>query len=151
MRIGELEIRSGASRHTLRYYERIGLLQARRRANHYREYDEQAVAEMARKFGSRSKRIKRSASASMSPGAMRNPVCPSSIASGTPPTLFASTAPDRYIASNPMRSISRALSALIAPGITTHFSSNSARNRAERMWEGITPGPFEMASGFSGF
>jgi DNA-binding transcriptional MerR regulator len=47
MRIGELEIRSGASRHTLRYYERIGLLQARRRANNYREYDEQAVAELA--------------------------------------------------------------------------------------------------------
>ena len=47
MRIGELEIRSGTSRHTLRYYERIGLLRARRRANNYREYDEQAVAELA--------------------------------------------------------------------------------------------------------
>jgi DNA-binding transcriptional MerR regulator len=31
MRIGELEKRSGASRHTLRYYESLGLISALRR------------------------------------------------------------------------------------------------------------------------
>lgn len=38
MRIGELEKRSGASRHTLRYYESLGLISALRRDNNYREY-----------------------------------------------------------------------------------------------------------------
>lgn len=38
MRIGELEQKSGTSRHTLRYYERVGLLSVQRRSNNYREY-----------------------------------------------------------------------------------------------------------------
>lgn len=38
MRIGELEQRSGASRHTLRYYESVGLISAQRRDNNYRDY-----------------------------------------------------------------------------------------------------------------
>ncbi len=40
MRIGELGERAGVSTRTLRHYEELGLLPARRRANGYREYDE---------------------------------------------------------------------------------------------------------------
>ncbi|OLT21874.1 MerR family transcriptional regulator [Pseudonocardia sp. CNS-139] len=40
MRIGELGDRAGVSTRTLRHYESLGLLAARRRANGYREYDE---------------------------------------------------------------------------------------------------------------
>lgn len=40
MRIGELAERAGTSTRTLRYYEEHGLLQARRTANGYREYDD---------------------------------------------------------------------------------------------------------------
>ncbi len=48
MRIGELQARSGASRDTLRYYERIGLIAARRQAgNNYREYGEHTLDELA--------------------------------------------------------------------------------------------------------
>lgn len=47
MRIGELEQKSGASRHTLRYYESIGLLSVQRQGNNYREYSPRSVADMA--------------------------------------------------------------------------------------------------------
>ena len=40
MRIGELGRRAGVSTRTLRHYEDLGLLPARRRANGYREYDD---------------------------------------------------------------------------------------------------------------
>lgn len=40
MRIGELGRRAGVSTRTLRHYESLGLLPARRRANGYRDYDE---------------------------------------------------------------------------------------------------------------
>jgi DNA-binding transcriptional MerR regulator len=40
VRIGELSERAGVSTRTLRHYEELGLLPARRRANGYREYDE---------------------------------------------------------------------------------------------------------------
>jgi DNA-binding transcriptional MerR regulator len=43
MRIGELSRRTGVNAHQLRYYEAQGLLEADRRANGYREYDENAV------------------------------------------------------------------------------------------------------------
>ncbi|WP_158888075.1 MerR family transcriptional regulator [Amycolatopsis anabasis] len=43
MRIGELSRRTGVNAHQLRYYEAQGLLEADRRANGYREYDETAV------------------------------------------------------------------------------------------------------------
>lgn len=44
MRIAELEQRTGVSRHTLRYYEKEGLLlEVGRRGNNYREYSEKAV------------------------------------------------------------------------------------------------------------
>ena len=43
MRIGELSRRTGVNAHQLRYYEAQGLLEAERRANGYREYDEGAV------------------------------------------------------------------------------------------------------------
>ena len=43
MRIGELSRRTGVHTHQLRYYETQGLLEADRRANGYREYDENAV------------------------------------------------------------------------------------------------------------
>jgi len=43
MRIGELAKATGVSTRSLRYYEEQGLLPARRRANGYREYDEQAI------------------------------------------------------------------------------------------------------------
>jgi DNA-binding transcriptional MerR regulator len=40
MRIGELSRRAGASARSIRYYERQGLLLARRQPNGYRDYDE---------------------------------------------------------------------------------------------------------------
>ncbi|WP_339804182.1 MerR family transcriptional regulator [uncultured Marinobacter sp.] len=44
MHIAELERRTGVSRHTLRYYEKAGLLvEVSRQANNYRDYPEQAV------------------------------------------------------------------------------------------------------------
>ncbi|NRQ33806.1 MerR family transcriptional regulator [Nonomuraea sp. NN258] len=43
MLIGELSRRAGVNAHQLRYYEAQGLLEARRGANGYREYDESAV------------------------------------------------------------------------------------------------------------
>ena len=46
MRIGELEKHSGASRHTLRYYESLGLISAQRRDNNYREYNPQALDDL---------------------------------------------------------------------------------------------------------
>lgn len=48
MRIAELEQRTGVSRHTLRYYEKAGLLkEVQRRGNNYRDYPEKAVARVA--------------------------------------------------------------------------------------------------------
>ena len=47
MRIGELEKESGASRHTLRYYESVGLLNVQRQGNNYREYDPRSLADLA--------------------------------------------------------------------------------------------------------
>jgi DNA-binding transcriptional MerR regulator len=49
VRIGELGRRAGVSPRTLRHYEELGLLAARRRSNGYRDYDErdlQLVAEI---------------------------------------------------------------------------------------------------------
>ena len=46
MRIGELEARSGASRHTLRYYEQIGLISPLRRTNNYRVYTAQTLQDL---------------------------------------------------------------------------------------------------------
>lgn len=46
MRIGELETRSGASRHTLRYYEQIGLISPIRRSNNYRVYTAQTLQDL---------------------------------------------------------------------------------------------------------
>lgn len=48
MRIAELETRTGVSRHTLRYYEKEGLLlEVTRAGNNYRDYPEAAVARVA--------------------------------------------------------------------------------------------------------
>ncbi|OPF79249.1 MerR family transcriptional regulator [Streptomyces antioxidans] len=41
MRIGELAERAGTTTRTLRYYESLGLLPARRTGNGYRSYDEE--------------------------------------------------------------------------------------------------------------
>lgn len=46
MNIGELEVRSGASRHTLRYYEKIGLIAPLRRNNNYRVYTPQTLQDL---------------------------------------------------------------------------------------------------------
>ena len=46
MKIGELEARSGASRHTLRYYEQIGLISPQRRTNNYRDYTTQTLHDL---------------------------------------------------------------------------------------------------------
>ena len=46
MRIGELETRSVASRHTLRYYEQIGLISPTRRTNNYRVYTAQTLQDL---------------------------------------------------------------------------------------------------------
>ncbi|MBL8506835.1 MAG: MerR family transcriptional regulator [Chitinimonas sp.] len=43
MRIGELASASGISRDSLRFYERAGLLRARRQQNGYRDYPAEAV------------------------------------------------------------------------------------------------------------
>ncbi|TDD19564.1 MerR family transcriptional regulator [Nonomuraea diastatica] len=43
MRIGELAERTGVSPRSLRYYEKHGLLSARRAANGYRDYGEEDV------------------------------------------------------------------------------------------------------------
>lgn len=43
MRIGTLAARTGLSPDSLRFYEKRGLLQARRSANGYRDYPEEAV------------------------------------------------------------------------------------------------------------
>lgn len=44
MHIAELERRTGVSRHTLRYYEKAGLLvEVSRQANNYRDYPQRAV------------------------------------------------------------------------------------------------------------
>jgi len=48
MRITEVEQQSGLSRHTLRYYEAEGLIDAPRRlANNYRDYSPRVVEELA--------------------------------------------------------------------------------------------------------
>lgn len=47
MRIGELEQHSGASRHTLRYYESVGLISAQRQGNNYRDYSAQTVKDLS--------------------------------------------------------------------------------------------------------
>lgn len=47
MRIGELERLSGASRHTLRYYESVGLISAQRSDNNYRDYPCQTLNDLA--------------------------------------------------------------------------------------------------------
>lgn len=48
MQIAELEQRTGVNRHTLRYYEKAGLLQeVERRGNNYRNYPEKAVERVA--------------------------------------------------------------------------------------------------------
>ena len=47
MRIGELEQHSGASRHTLRYYESVGLISAQRQGNNYRGYSVQTVKDLS--------------------------------------------------------------------------------------------------------
>ncbi|WDH37882.1 MerR family transcriptional regulator [Pseudomonas chlororaphis] len=46
MKIGELETRSGASRHTLRYYEQIGLISPLRQTNNYRVYTMQTLQDL---------------------------------------------------------------------------------------------------------
>ncbi|AZD01941.1 MerR family transcriptional regulator [Pseudomonas chlororaphis] len=46
MKIGELEARSGASRHTLRYYEQIGLISSLRQTNNYRVYTTQTLQDL---------------------------------------------------------------------------------------------------------
>lgn len=43
MRIGELATLTGLSRDTLRFYEKEGLLEGRRRSNGYRDFDAAAV------------------------------------------------------------------------------------------------------------
>ena len=47
MNIGELERRSGLSRHALRYYEQLGLIVSHRQANNYRSYSDQTVVDLA--------------------------------------------------------------------------------------------------------
>lgn len=47
MKIGELERRSGIGRHTVRYYEQLGLIVAHRQANNYRRYSDQTVVDLA--------------------------------------------------------------------------------------------------------
>ncbi|MBF8646463.1 MULTISPECIES: MerR family transcriptional regulator [Pseudomonas] len=47
MNVGELERLSGVGRHTLRYYEQLGLIAAHRQANNYRSYSEQTVIDLA--------------------------------------------------------------------------------------------------------
>jgi DNA-binding transcriptional MerR regulator len=47
VRIGELGRQAGVSPRTLRHYEDLGLLEARRRANGYRDYDERDLRVVA--------------------------------------------------------------------------------------------------------
>jgi DNA-binding transcriptional MerR regulator len=47
VRISELGRRTGVSARTLRHYEELGLVPARRRANGYRDYDEHDVRVVA--------------------------------------------------------------------------------------------------------
>ena len=47
MRIGELEQKSGTSRHTLRYYESVGLLSVQRHSNNYREYSPRSLSDLS--------------------------------------------------------------------------------------------------------
>lgn len=47
MNVGELERRSGVGRHTLRYYEQLGLIVVHRQANNYRSYSDQTVVDLA--------------------------------------------------------------------------------------------------------
>ncbi|MCX4690378.1 MerR family transcriptional regulator [Kitasatospora purpeofusca] len=44
MRIGELAARTGLSRDTIRFYEKVGLVEGRRLANGYRDFPPEAVA-----------------------------------------------------------------------------------------------------------
>ncbi|GAB7109969.1 MerR family transcriptional regulator [Streptomyces phaeofaciens JCM 4814] len=44
MRIGELAARTGMTRDTIRFYEKVGLLAGRRLANGYRDFPPEAVA-----------------------------------------------------------------------------------------------------------
>lgn len=46
MKISELEARSGISRHTLRYYEQIGLISPLRQHNNYRVYTVQTLQQL---------------------------------------------------------------------------------------------------------
>ncbi|MFI9251087.1 MerR family transcriptional regulator [Streptomyces sp. NPDC053069] len=48
MLIGELSRRTGVSERLLRYYERMELISAERRANGYREYDDRTVETVRR-------------------------------------------------------------------------------------------------------
>jgi DNA-binding transcriptional MerR regulator len=43
MKVGEISARTGVSVRSIRYYERAGLLHARRRPNGYREFEDAAV------------------------------------------------------------------------------------------------------------
>jgi DNA-binding transcriptional MerR regulator len=48
MRIGELARRAGVTTRTVRYYEGLGLLASRREGSGHRNYDEDAVARLAK-------------------------------------------------------------------------------------------------------
>lgn len=43
MRIGELALRAGVTRKAIRYYEQLGLLQARRTRSGYRDFDDRSL------------------------------------------------------------------------------------------------------------
>lgn len=47
MKIGEVARRSGVADSTIRYYERIGLLESMPRTAYHREYDESVVRQLA--------------------------------------------------------------------------------------------------------
>ncbi len=47
MKVGEVESRTGLSRHSLRFYERRGVIASPERGgNNYRDYDESVIAEL---------------------------------------------------------------------------------------------------------
>ena len=47
MKVGEVEQRTGLSRHSLRFYERRGVIATPERGdNNYRDYDESVIAEL---------------------------------------------------------------------------------------------------------
>ena len=48
MRIGELARRAGVTTRTIRYYEGLGLLASRREGGGHRQYDDDAVARLAK-------------------------------------------------------------------------------------------------------